>query len=103
MDLFANNYVAQGFKLKGAKPLVNRVVCRLLHLEAAALEAFPLLRRRDGALLPDLGLLPEKYRLDPGRCEELLARFLGAWLSVVDGAVATSVGLDQAQASPMPT
>ncbi len=86
--VFVNNYVAQGFKLKGAKPLVNRVVCRLLHLEGRALEAFPLLRRRDRALLPDLGLLPEKYRLDPGRCEELLVRFLGAWLEVVDARVA---------------
>ncbi|MCU0233908.1 MAG: AAA family ATPase [Thermoanaerobaculales bacterium] len=83
--VFVNNFVAQGYKLKGAKPLVNRVVCRLLHLEAPALETFPLLGRRDGAWLLDLGAVPEKYRLDPGRCEQLLERFLGAWLRVVDG------------------
>ncbi len=37
--------------------------------------------------MPDLGLVPEKYRLDPGRCEKLLQRFLAAWLEVVDDAV----------------
>ena len=86
--VFVNNFIAQGVKLSGAKPVLNRVVCRLLHFDRAALDSFPLLGRRNGVLLPDLGAVPEKYRLEPGRCQELLERFLGAWLDVVDRAAA---------------
>jgi hypothetical protein len=81
---FANNFTAQGHKLKGCKPLLNRTVCRLLHLDPRALESFPLMRHRDGIWVADLGLLPEKYRLDPGRCEEVLKRALEAWLDTVE-------------------
>jgi hypothetical protein len=84
LTLFANNYLAQGHKLKGCKPLVNRAVCRLLHLEPRSLESFPLMSRLDGIWVADLGLLPEKYRLDPGRCEEVLIRALDAWLAAVE-------------------
>jgi hypothetical protein len=83
--VFANNFLAQGLKLSGVKAAFNRTVCRLLHFEPEALDSFPLLSRRDGVFVADLGLLPEKYRLDPGRCEELLERFLGAWLEAIDG------------------
>ena len=62
-------------------------MCRLLHFERTALDTFPLLRRSDGIYTADLGLLPEKYRLEPGRNEELLNRFLAAWLGAVDAHV----------------
>jgi ATP-dependent Lon protease len=86
LDLLANNYVAQGYKLKASKPVLNRTACRLLHLDRAALESCPFLSREDGVWVADLKLVPEKYRLDPGRCEELLDRLLGAWLRVADEA-----------------
>ena len=85
----ANNYLAQGYKLKGVKAPLNRTVCRLLHVGRPAFDTFPLLGRKGSSFVPDLGLVPEKYRLDPGRCEELLQRFLAAWLEVVDDAVGT--------------
>ncbi len=84
---FANNYLDPGCKLKGIKARLNRAVCRLLHFERSALDTFPLLKRRNGIYIADLGLLPEGYRLEPGRSEELLNRFLDAWLHVVDAAV----------------
>ena len=81
---FANNYECHGLKLKGAKPWVHRVVCRLSHLGPRALESFPLLTRQDGIWMADLGAVPEKYRLDPGRCEEILTGCMRAWLDVMD-------------------
>jgi ATP-dependent Lon protease len=81
----ANNFVTQGYKLKGSKPSLNRAICRLMHLEPRAVDSFPLLVRRDGIFVADLGLVPEKYRLDPGRCEELLNRLIGAWLAEFEG------------------
>jgi len=86
--IFANNYLSQGGKLKGTKALFNRTVCRLLHFEREALDSFPLLTLRDGIYMADLSLLPEKHRLDPGRCEELLKRLLEVWLRTVDRASA---------------
>jgi ATP-dependent Lon protease len=88
--LFANNFLAQGLKLKGVKASLNRAVCRLLHYESSVLETFPLLARRNGIYVADLSLVPEKYRLDPGRCEELLERYLGAWLAVVEDRAQTA-------------
>ena len=85
--MFANNYEHHGLKLKGAKPWVHRVVCRMSHLGPEALESFPLLTRQDGIWMVDLGRVPEKYRLDPGRCEEILAACLEPWLEVIDGGV----------------
>jgi ATP-dependent Lon protease len=82
--LFANNYTVHGLKLKGCKRLLNRTVCRLLHLAPGSLADFPLMRRRDGIHVADLGLLPESLRLDAGRCEEVLNRALGAWLATVE-------------------
>ena len=88
--LFANNYTAQGYKLKGVKPTLHRTVCRLLHLDRAALDSFPLLSTVDGLYVLDLGIVPEKYRLDPGRCEELANRYLSAWLAAFERADATA-------------
>jgi hypothetical protein len=89
--LFANNYIAQGYKLKGSKPILNRAVCRLLRLDGESFEACPFLSRLDGIWVVDLALVPEKYRLDPGRCEELMDRFLGAWLRITDGGAGEGV------------
>jgi ATP-dependent Lon protease len=84
--LFANNYIAQGYKLKASKPILNRTICRLLHLDGVALQECPFVVRKGGVWMVDLSLVPEKYRLDPGRCEELLDRLLGAWLGTADEA-----------------
>ncbi len=90
MLLFANNYAAQGYKLKGVKPWLHRTVCRLLHLDRSALDSFPLLSTVDGVYLLDLGMVPEKYRLEPGRCEELVNRFLAAWIAAFENTVSTA-------------
>jgi len=90
VSLFANNYTAQGYKLKGVKPALHRTVCRLLHLDRSALDSFPLLSTVDGVYVVDLGIVPEKYRLDPGRCEELVNRYLAAWIAAFEQAGTTS-------------
>jgi hypothetical protein len=87
---FANNFIAQGYKLGASKPVLNRTACRLLRLHREALDECPFLTREDDVWLVDLSAVPEKYRLDPGRCEELLERLLGAWLEAVDGAAAVN-------------
>ncbi len=84
ITFFANNWLAQGFKLKDIKRALNRAICRLQHFGRAAVDTFPLLTERNGVFVADLSRLPESLRLDPGRCEELLNRFLDAWVAAAD-------------------
>ena len=52
---------------------------------AEELEECPFLGLRREIHVADLKLIPEKYRLDVARVEELLARFLKAWLAELEG------------------
>jgi hypothetical protein len=91
ITFFANNWLAQGVKLKGIKRALNRAICRLQHFEREALDSFPLLRERDGIFVADLSALPEPLRLEPGRCEEILTRVLDAWVDAADEVLATPI------------
>jgi ATP-dependent Lon protease len=84
MKLLANNYAAQGIKLKRCKPLLNRTFCRMGHLGPEAFDDVPFLTKEDGITVVDLSLIPEKYRLLVPRAEEILNRCLAAWLEKVD-------------------
>ncbi|MBI5252172.1 MAG: AAA family ATPase [Desulfomonile tiedjei] len=82
--VFANNYTAQGFKIKGSKALLNRVYQCLSPLRSEQLEACPFLANRDGIYVVDLSFIPEKYRLDETRAEQILNAGLKNWLAVVE-------------------
>lgn len=77
----ASNWFADGRKLHSGRALVHRAACRLLRHGPEALQTFPMLRRTHGVWAISLEILPEKYRLDLGRCERLLDRYLGRWLA----------------------
>lgn len=84
LTLFANNYVAQGFKIKGCKTLLNRVYSQLSRLDARQLQTVPFLVERDGIYIMDLSFIPEKYRLDTQRAEIILRRALKQWLATLE-------------------
>jgi len=84
LRMLANNYTRQGVKLKHIRAVLDAVYCRLLHLGDGAVEASSFLALLDGITVLDLGVLPEKYRLDASRAEAILGRGLNAWLSSVD-------------------
>jgi ATP-dependent Lon protease len=87
MVLLANNYTSQGLKLKRVRRILDAVYCRLLHLGPGAIEDCAFLAMRDGIAVLDLGMIPEKYRLDPERAERILERGLGLWLETLDDAL----------------
>jgi endopeptidase La len=87
LTLFANNFTAQGLKIKGSKPLLNRVFHYLSHLEAHDLAACPFLSRQNGIYVVDLSFIPEKYRLDKERAARILNAGLAKWLETVEGAL----------------
>ena len=82
--LFANNYTVQHVKIKTWKPVLNRVYCHLAQLESAQIDACPFLGKVDGIYAVDLSFIPEKYRLDVRRAEEILNGCLRQWLMAVE-------------------
>jgi ATP-dependent Lon protease len=84
LRLFANNYAIQGFKIKGCKAVLNRVMWHLAQSEPAQLESCPFLSRKDGILAIDASFIPEKYRLDPQRAATIISSCLSKWLTIVE-------------------
>jgi len=84
LQLVASNYTVQGMKLKGLKPRLTRAACHLIHLSPEILAACPFATVGDGIVLADLGFIPEKYRLDASRAEEILGRCLSRWLDEIE-------------------
>ena len=83
ISLFANNYAAQGVKIKRCKAVLNQVCSILALLEPAEIDACPFLTRQDGIYVADLSFIPEKYRLDVHRAERILNRALTHWLDSI--------------------
>jgi ATP-dependent Lon protease len=83
LRLFANNFTLQGVKVKGCKNLLDRVFCLLSLLDESRLEACPFVGTLDGVHVLDISFIPEKYRLDLRRAEEITERALRRWLESV--------------------
>jgi len=81
LRLFANNYTAQGIKIKGSKAILNQVYHCLALLHSDQLEICPFLSKKDGIYVVDLSFIPEKYRLDTARAGLILNEGLRKWLA----------------------
>jgi ATP-dependent Lon protease len=86
LRIFANNYTVQGVKIKACKPALNRVYRHLSRQTSSRLETCPFLTRRHGIYVVDLSFIPEKYRLDVKRAENILNQCLIEWLITVETA-----------------
>lgn len=84
LTLFANNYTVQKVKIKSSKPFLNRVYCHLARLDSEQLDGVPFLGKEDGIYVVDLSFIPEKYRLDTQRSEQILQRCLIQWLNTLE-------------------
>jgi len=85
MKLFANNYTAQGVKIKACKAVLNRVFSYLAQLDPTRLLDCPFLGTQEGIYVVDLSFIPEKYRLDVKRSEQILNKTLQKWVTEVEG------------------
>lgn len=81
--LFANNFTAQGIKVKSCKATLNQAFLVLSRLNPRQLEACPFLSRLDGIYLMDLACIPEKLRLDQERAEKLINACIMQWLQAL--------------------
>ena len=65
--------------------MLNSVFSFLSMLDTDSLNECLFLTRHEGVYVIDASFIPEKYRLDFKRVEQLLCRFLGAWMREVTG------------------
>ncbi len=85
LRLIANNYTAQEVKIKACKGVLGRVYSYLGCLESPMIHRSPFVSAKDGICVVDLSFIPEKYRLDIQRAEQILNRALNQWLLAVEG------------------
>ncbi len=85
LRIFANCCTAENVQIRDCRIMLARSFSRLVKLTDAMLERCPFLAEKDGVYAPTVAFIPEKYRLDALRAEEILDRCLSKWLSIVGG------------------
>jgi ATP-dependent Lon protease len=85
LRIFANCCTAENIPLPDCGAILAKSISYLEKLTDELLESCPFLTKKDGIYTPTLAFIPEKYRLDARRAEEILDRCLTAWLDIVTG------------------
>ncbi len=76
LRLLANNYSRQGAKIKRCKSVLNGLWATLACVPPKTAESLTFRATKDGIHVVDLSFIPEKYRLDVQRAQQLLAEAL---------------------------
>jgi ATP-dependent Lon protease len=85
LRLFADCCTIENVGIKECQNTVSQVLRELALLSRETLEQCPFIASKDGIHSITLSFIPEKYRLDIQRSEEILERNLLRWLDVVKG------------------
>ena len=85
LRVFASCCTAENVPIRDCRTTFARSVSCLEGLTDELLESCPFLTKKDGVYAPTVAFIPEKYRLDIRRAEEILDRCLSKWLSIVEG------------------
>jgi len=83
--LFAGCCTVENIQIKYSRNVINRAFLQFVRLQPHQLEECPFLVIRNGIHMISLSFIPEKYRLDVKRSEEILTRGLTRWLAVMEG------------------
>jgi endopeptidase La len=85
LRIFASTCTIENVQIQDCRTVLNRSYHHLARLEPEALKDCPFLVHQDGIHMIRLSFIPEKYRLDTKRSEDILQRCVGQWLSLVEG------------------
>jgi len=83
LRIFCSCCTVENVFITDCSSILNRAYHHLSRLKPAALDECPFLIRKDTRYMVSLSSIPEKYRLDVQRCEEILHRCLTRWLSLL--------------------
>jgi len=84
LRIFANCCTAENVPVRDCRTILARSLSYLVKLTDELLEECPFLAKKDGIYAPTVAFIPEKYRLDGRRAEEILDRCLSKWLNIVE-------------------
>ncbi len=85
LRIFANCCTAENVPIRDCRTILARFFPFLVKLTGELLEQCPFLAQKDGIYAPTVAFIPEKYRIDSRRAEEILDRGLLKWLNIVSG------------------
>jgi endopeptidase La len=91
LRLFATSCTIENMPIGECMPAVARIYLHLAHLGDDLLAECPFLVKKNGVYTISVSFIPEKYRLDVQRSEEILDRGISTWLRIV-GEVAVEAG-----------
>jgi ATP-dependent Lon protease len=84
LRLFGSFCSLENTRIRGCRGALNRTYYKLSKLDPSALDDCPFLQKRDSIHSLSLSFIPEKYRLDGLRAEQILHTCLNRWLSVIE-------------------
>ncbi len=84
LKLFAGCRTLESVRIRECGQILNRVLGYLVHLDSSLLNECPFLVKNHGIHMVSLAFIPERYRLDVQRAEELLHGSLRSWLQDVE-------------------
>ncbi len=84
LRIFANCCTAENVPVRDCRTILARSFSCMVKLTDELLERCPFLAKKDGVYAPTVAFIPEKYRLDGRRAEEILDRCLSKWLNIVE-------------------
>jgi endopeptidase La len=84
LRIFANCCTAENVPVRDCRTILASSLSYLVKLTDELLEKCPFLAKTDGIHAPTVAFIPEKYRLDGRRAEEMLDRCISKWLNIVE-------------------
>jgi ATP-dependent Lon protease len=83
LRIFANCCTAENVPVRDCSTLLARSFAALEELTDELLEMCPFIEKKEGVYAPTVAFIPEKYRIDGRRAEEILNRGLLKWLNIM--------------------
>ncbi len=85
LRIFANCRTAENVPVRHSRTMISSSLFFLVKLSDELLEICPFLTKKGGIYAPTVTFIPEKYRIDGRRAEEILDRGLAKWLGIIGG------------------
>jgi ATP-dependent Lon protease len=85
LRIFADSCTAGNVHVRDCSITLARSLSRLVDLSGELLEDCPFLAKTEGIYAPTVAFIPEKYRIDVRRAQEILDHCLARWLNIASG------------------
>jgi ATP-dependent Lon protease len=83
LRIFANCCTTENMRVRDCSTMLARSFSSLEELTDKLLEMCPFMAKKDGIYASTVAFIPEKYRIDGRRAEEILNRGLLKWLNIL--------------------